>query len=54
MEVEADEVGLEEHEEVVLEPRNTMSVHHRIYLPSLVHVRCPLPPYQRPTPSQRR
>lgn len=37
MEVEADEVGLEEHEEVVLEPRNTMSVHHRIYLPSLVH-----------------
>lgn len=28
---------MEEHEEVVLEPRNTMGVHHRIYFPPLVH-----------------
>jgi hypothetical protein len=37
VEVEADRVELEEHEEAVLEPRDAVGVRHRIHLPPLVH-----------------
>jgi hypothetical protein len=37
VEVEADRVDMEEHEEAVLEPRDAVGVRHRIHLPPLVH-----------------